>query len=391
MRVSNYSFFMYGLFLLVESMLNIYFLALNRDAFRNNSNQSEAQTMLLKAKDEQIAAIMSEGESLSRKNVMQQRRLQKAATDLSERAKKIKSLELEGEKQRSEIKSLKSRLSDFERTLKEKEGDNATLKQAQLDMIEKTTSLQKQTEKKDKRIAFLETEVEEKQKEVDAERNRIKSFEQQMKNFEQEKIEATTRDSRYHGLVENMQELQSSFEAAKLQASKREEELQKEIKEKDDLLRSANEEAQKLVSAVPDATRPLLRQIRSLQETADAKAKASTELEEDFRRKIQKLRLDLSRIGEEKTSLQEVCDASRAKINEMESQSVMIQSKLQKLEASYFVSKEKEVQFFFLFCMYVSALSLVRIWGTKFGTAIGGFRIQSFFSLLFCIYFLGRS
>ena len=123
-------------------------------------------------------------------------------------------------------------------------------------------------------------------------------------------------------------------------------------------MRRANDEAQKLVSAVPDATRPLLRQIRSLQEAADAKAEASTALEEDFRRKMQKLRLDLSRIGEEKNSLQEACDASRAKIHEMESQSVLMQAKVQKLEASYFVSKEKEVHFLWLlvFCMCCNSM-----------------------------------
>jgi hypothetical protein len=80
-------------------------------------------------------------------------------------------------------------------------------------------------------------------------------------------------------LLRNIKELQDLANAEAARVAQREQELERELKHLQAAVRSAEQRNEELSCAVPQATRPLLRQIQALQDNAAAQSEAWTQLE----------------------------------------------------------------------------------------------------------------
>ncbi len=80
-------------------------------------------------------------------------------------------------------------------------------------------------------------------------------------------------------LVRNIKELQELANTESARWAQRESELEREIKHLQAAVRSAEQRNEELSCAVPQATRPLLRQVQALQESTAAQSEVWNQLE----------------------------------------------------------------------------------------------------------------
>ena len=244
-------------------------LTRERDFLRKTHNSRSADAQLVKEKNKQIAAIMEEGEKLSIK--------------ISEREEREKELRAIVREQREELKDIKSLLSSSDAKA---EGLSSRVKELE-------ASLQSTSEAKDaverrmqeigsetRSLASSSAALEAARAQLDSLRkSQTSSLEQQATRLKAEfQAAEEAREDRHHKIVKaherTIEGLRSRLSQTEETTHWKEEEartLAENLRKQCEALESRNES---LAAALPNATKPLMRQISALQSAAKEQEKA---------------------------------------------------------------------------------------------------------------------
>ena len=254
----------------------------DRDALRRIRDQKAADAELVKEKDQQIKAVLAEGESLSIK--------------IAEKENTMRSLKAQIKEKDTNIDDLRVTLSATEAKL-----EAAASRQRQLETSEKSAA--DAVEAAERRLRQVESEARTNSSSsaaLEAARAQLESLRksqaaalenQAMRlSAEQEAaIEAVTKKAnlKEEGLNKAMTELRDHLSQVLDNTGWREDQLRKETEElrkRAEQLEARNEE---LAAALPNATRPLLRQVEALQAAASERVRAKSAID---RSQLERLR-----------------------------------------------------------------------------------------------------
>lgn len=259
-------------------------------SLRNISDRAAAADQLLKDKDSQIEAVLSEGRILAEKQSKMEIAMRSLRKNLKDSQAEVEKLKMSHEEEIQNVKALKEKLDKV--VLSEK------------DNVEKVINLKIANERLLKELKSKENEVSELETKFQEIFNRNKILETEISQLREEHFSVTRsiseterklqerencvkgREERESILLNSVQDLRLQIEQQQQKSSAREADLLKEIAEirhKFELSEKRNEE---LVASIPDATKPLLRQIESLQAQLRTRGENWESLESMLREEI---------------------------------------------------------------------------------------------------------
>lgn len=260
----------------------VYALTKDRDALRRIRDSRTSDAELVREKDKQIAAVMAEGEKLSIK--------------IAEKEKVVRTMKATLKEKDASLEELRVTLSATEAKL-----EAAGSRQRQLETSEKAA--QDGMEAAERRLRQVESDARSKSSStaaLEAARAQLESLRKgqaaALENqamrlraeheaaLEQVTAKAKTQEE---SLNKAMMELRSHLTQVMDNAGWREDQMRKEMDElrkRAEQLEARNEE---LAAALPDATRPLLRQVEALQAAASERVRAKSAVD---RSQLERLR-----------------------------------------------------------------------------------------------------
>lgn len=260
----------------------VYALTRDRDALRRIRDSRAGDAELVKEKDKQITAIMNEGEKLSIK--------------IAEKEKVIRNL-------KSTLKERDSTLEDLRVTFSATEAklEAANSRQRQLETSEKAA--QDGMEAAERRLRHVESDARSKSSSsaaLEAARAQLESLRKgqaaalenqamRLRAEHETALEQVTAKAKAQeeSLNKAMMELRAHLTQVMDNAGWREDQFRKEtdeLRRRAEQLEARNEE---LAAALPDATRPLLRQVEALQAAASERVRAKSAVD---RSQLERLR-----------------------------------------------------------------------------------------------------
>jgi len=249
--------------------LKLFAVTRERDALRNSSDKRTASTSLLKQKDDQIKAVLAEGEKLSIK-------ISEKETTIRSNRKQISDLEASVESYEKQIGAVEARL------------EAAKTRERTAEAAQRATEASK--ESLEKRIRLLESDattanasaLEGAKNELaafkKASMDALKATEARMQKENEDKIATIQKnhEKKILNLNTTLDELRIRLVDDNNAAGTREDRLRRDVLSLREHCSSLEARAEELAAAVPYATRPLLRQIDALQATATERARANS-------------------------------------------------------------------------------------------------------------------
>lgn len=247
----------------------VYALTRDRDSLRRIRDSRTSDAELVKEKDKQIAAVMGEGEKLSIK--------------IAEKEKVVRSLKGSLKDRDANVEDLRVTLSATEAKL-----EAANSRQRQLETSEKAA--QDGMEAAERRLRQVESDARSKSSSsaaLEAARAQLESLRKgqaaalenqamRLRAEHETSLDQVTANAKTQeeSLNKAMMELRAHLTQVVDNAGWREDQLRKEtdeLRKRAEQLEARNEE---LAAALPDATRPLLRQVEALQAAASERVRA---------------------------------------------------------------------------------------------------------------------
>jgi chromosome segregation ATPase len=287
-----------------------------RENLRMIRDRSEGLHSLVAAKDEQINSILEDNEKLSKKSAIAEQSLRSVRAESKEYAREVEKLKAQLVAQEAQYRSLEERFFDSQKSHRSKaetiEQQNQQFSKFQKELLARDQSLS-HAEAKSQEINLLLAqslaEIQQKEKLILELTTQLHAAEIGVKDSLREvdvlRKEAFGMRLREEALLKNIADLQGLVTLSSQGTSSRERELEAEI---DDLRRKYQQvqlQNEDMVSAVPEATRPLLRQIRSLQHSQAAQTESWQALESSFREQLKDTRLELAKMRVERSSFEE--------------------------------------------------------------------------------------
>ena len=277
----------------------------DRDALRRVKDSSEASEGLVKAKDAQIDSIMKEGQALMQKQANLESIIKKLRKEIAEKD----ALLAQADKTREELGS------EHERRLKA-EDSVAALTQSIEEVSSKNNELLAQLRSMEANTAEYALELERAKDESRARAAQVESLSAELAAMQRVKSEAqqtleslqhthTSASAREEALVRSLNEVQLQLKREEEQRTLREESLDYDLRVLRDQLREAERRNEELAGAVPAATRPLLRQIDSLQANMREQGEVWGKMEGEMRARVKELDMALMKARQEKNSVEE--------------------------------------------------------------------------------------
>ncbi|KAG0499144.1 hypothetical protein HPP92_003835 [Vanilla planifolia] len=290
-------------------------LLLERDTLRREQNKRSDAAALLKEKDEIITQVMAEGEELSKKQAAQEstiRKLRAQIREMEEEKQRINS-KLQVEETKSE--SIKKDKAATEKLLQE------TIEKYQAELLS-----QKEFYSNELKIA----------KEAEA------LAEARVNNEARIELEARLKeaDERESMLVQALEELRQALTRTEQQAVAKEEMLRRDIDEIQKRYQASELRYNELVTQVPDSTRPLLRQIEAMQETAARREEAWRGVERALNSRIQEAEARAATAEERERTMSEQLSQSLSRITVLETQITCLRTEHTQLNRS--LEKERQ-------------------------------------------------
>ncbi|XP_057790644.1 golgin candidate 5 isoform X2 [Salvia miltiorrhiza] len=273
----------------------VYALTRERDTLRREQNKKSDAAALLKEKDEIINQVMAEGEQLSKKQAAQEGHIRKLRAQIRE---------LEEEK-----KGFLTKLQVEENTVESLKRDKAATE----------TLLQETVEKHQVELAA--------QKEyytnaLTAAKEAVTLAEARANTEARTELESRLREAeeRESMLVQTLEGLRQTLTRTEQQAVFREDMLRKDIEDLQKRYQASERRCEELITQVPDSTRPLLRQIEAMQETATRRAEAWAAVERSLNSRLQEAEATAAAAEEKERSISERLTQTLSRINVLEAQ-----------------------------------------------------------------------
>lgn len=314
-----------------------------RNQLRKMKDQTEGSLGLLVAKDEQIAAVLKEGEILSKKQGLQVESIRRLRKELSDKEK-------EKEELKTTLGAAQSRVESLEEQLRQAQGsdakraDSMVTQTAQIEQLNLALTEMQATLKAAEGViaehkATAESHVvrtSEKDKLIEKLNDETRALEQERDEFARRLKEVRDSASGTHiredALLRNVTELQAMISVKSNEHHGQVIALNDEIRRLQDKYRAAEARCEELMSAVPEATRPLLRQIQSLQTTMDERASVWCEVESNWRKRLREAELALANAKGEKDSLIEASQAHEVELAERDTKFSLLKERFTGVE-----------------------------------------------------------
>ncbi|KAK6153648.1 hypothetical protein DH2020_013287 [Rehmannia glutinosa] len=332
----------------------VYALTKERDTLRREHNRKSDAAALLKEKDEIITQVMAEGEELSKKQATQESQIRKLRAQIRELEEEKKGLQT-----KLQISSLilsafiYAQLKVWDSIVM---GYYCYQHLFQLDslflMVEenKVESIKRDkaaTEKLlqetvEKHQAELATQKEYYTNALNAAKEAEALAEARANTEARTELESRLREAedRESMLVQTLEELRQTLSRKEQQAVFREDMLRRDIEDLQRRYQASERRCEELITQVPDSTRPLLRQIEAMQETATRRAEAWAAVERSLNSRLQEAEAKAAAAEEKERSINERLTQTLSRINVLEAQISCLRAEQTQLTRS--LEKERQ-------------------------------------------------
>ncbi|KAL3631905.1 hypothetical protein CASFOL_024889 [Castilleja foliolosa] len=293
----------------------VYALTRERDTLRREQNKRSDAAALLKEKDEIITQVMAEGEELSKKQAAQETQMRKLRAQIRELEEEKKGLLTKLQVEENKVESIKRDKTATENLLQETVENHQAELAVQKEYYTNALNAAKEAEALAEARANTEarTEVE----------SRLR--------------EAEDRESM---LVQTLDELRQTLSRRDQQAVFREDMLRRDIEDLQKRYQASERRCEELITQVPDSTRPLLRQIEAMQETAARRAEAWAAVERSLNSRLQEAEAKAATAEEKERSINERLTQTLSRINVLEAQISCLRAEQTQLTRS--LEKERQ-------------------------------------------------
>ncbi|XP_020266591.1 golgin candidate 5 [Asparagus officinalis] len=293
----------------------VYALTRERDTLRREQSKKSDATALLKEKDEIISQVMAEGEELSKKQAAQESTIRKLRAQIREFEEEKQRLNSKLQVEETKVESLKKDKAATEKLLQETIEKNQAELAAQKEFYTNALNAAKEAEAVAEARANNEARAE---------------LETRLK-------EASERESM---LVQTLEELRQTLSRTEQQAVFREDMLRRDIDDLQKRYQASELRYNELVAEVPDSTRPLLRQIEAMQETASRRAEAWAGVERALNSRLQEAEAKAAAAEENERVMNERLSQSLSRITVLETQIACLRTEQTQLSRS--LEKERQ-------------------------------------------------
>ncbi|XP_073035084.1 golgin candidate 5-like isoform X1 [Primulina eburnea] len=293
----------------------VYALTKERDTLRREQSKKSDAAALLKEKDEIISQVMAEGEELSKKQAAQESQIRKLRSQIRELEEEKKGLLTKLQVEENKVDSMKRDKAETEKLLQETvekhQAELATQKEYYTDALNAAKEAEALAEARANTEARTELE------------SRLR--------------EAEDRESM---LVQTLEELRQTLSRKEQQAVFREEMLRSDIEDLQKRYQASERRCEELITQVPESTRPLLRQIEAIQETAARRAEAWAAVERSLNSRLQEAEAKAAAAEEKELSINERLTQTLSRINVLEAQLSCLRAEQTQLTRS--LEKERQ-------------------------------------------------
>lgn len=273
----------------------VYALTKERDTLRREQSRKSDAAALLKEKDEIIKQVMAEGEELSKKQAAQEAQMRKLRAQIRY---------LEEEKQR-----LNSKLQVEEAKVESIKKDKAATEKALQEAVE---SSQAELAAQKEFYTNALNEAKDAQALAEARANSEAKTELEHRLREGGEREAA--------LIQALEELRETLSNTEHQAASREDKLRSEIDHLQKRCQATEMRYEELVLRVPESTRPLLRQIEAMQESAAMRAEAWSGVERALNSRLQEAEAKAASAEERERAMNERLSQTLSRMAVLEAQ-----------------------------------------------------------------------
>ncbi|KAL6497022.1 hypothetical protein OROGR_028951 [Orobanche gracilis] len=273
----------------------VYALTRERDTLRREQSKKSDAAALLKEKDEIISQVMAEGEELSKKQAVQESQLRKLRAQIRELEEDKKGLLTKLQVEENKVESIKRDKAATEKLLQESVENHQAELASQKEYYTNALNVAKEAEALAEALANTEARTE----------------------LESRLREAEDRESM---LVQTLDELRQTLSRREQQAVFREDMLRRDIEDLQKRYQESERRCEELITQVPDSTRPLLRQIEAMQETAARRAEAWAAVERSINSRLQEAEAKAAAAEEKEHSINERLTQTLSRINVLEAQ-----------------------------------------------------------------------
>ncbi|XP_051119303.1 golgin candidate 5-like isoform X2 [Andrographis paniculata] len=297
----------------------IYALTKERDTLRREQNKRSDAAALLKEKDEIITQVMAEGEELSKKQAAQESHIRKLRAQVRELEEEKKGFLTKIQVEENKVESIKK--------------DKAATEQLLQETIEKHQ-------------AELATQKEYYTKALNAAKEAEAFAEARANSEARTEIESRLRETedRESMLIQTLEELRQTLSRREQQAAFREDMLCKDIEDLQKRYQASERRCEELVMQVPESTRPLLRQIEAMQETASRRAEGWAAVERSLNSRLQEAEARAAASEEKERSVNERLSQTLSRINVLEAQISCLRAEQTQLTRSLEKERQKAAE-----------------------------------------------
>ncbi|XP_042417236.1 golgin candidate 5-like isoform X2 [Zingiber officinale] len=293
----------------------VYALTRERDTLRREQSKKNDAAALLKEKDEIISQVMAEGEELSKKQAAQEATIRKLRAQIRELEEEKQRLNSKLQVEETKVESMKRDKAATEKLLQETIERNQAELAAQKEFYTNALNAAKEAEALAEERANSEAKVELE--------NRLK--------------EASEREAM---LIQTLEELRHSLTRTEQQAAFREEMLRRDMDDLQKRYHDSELRYTEMITQVPESTRPLLRQIEAMQETAARRAEAWAGVEKALNSRLQEAEAKAAAAEEKERTLNERLSQNLSRITVLETQIACIRTEQTQLSKS--LEKERQ-------------------------------------------------
>ncbi|PIN13687.1 Transcription factor TMF, TATA element modulatory factor [Handroanthus impetiginosus] len=293
----------------------VYALTKERDTLRREQSKKSDAAALLKEKDEIINQVMAEGEELSKKQAAQESHIRKLRAQIRELEEEKKGLVTKLQVEENKVESIKRDKAATEKLLQETVEKHQAELAAQKEYYTNALNAAKEAEALAEARANTEARTE----------------------LESRLREAEDRESM---LVQTLEELRQTLSRKEQQAVFREDMLRRDIEDLQKRYQASERRCEELITQVPDSTRPLLRQIEAMQETAARRAEAWAAVERSLNSRLQEAEAKAAAAEEKERSVNERLTQTLSRINVLEAQISCLRAEQSQLTRS--LEKERQ-------------------------------------------------
>ncbi|KAG8388344.1 hypothetical protein BUALT_Bualt02G0115900 [Buddleja alternifolia] len=326
----------------------VYALTKERDTLRREQSRKSDAAALLKEKDEIITQVMAEGEELSKKQAVQESQIRKLRAQIRELEEENKGsltklqavfiLQLNNERFRYwnsfvffcsllllfPIFGVLSSYLSFLLELMWILMCDCQVEENKVESImkDKTATEKLLQETVEKHQAELATQKEYYTDALNAAKEAEALAEARANTEARTELESRLGEAedRESMLVQTLEELRHTLSRKEQQAVFREDMLRKDIEDLQKRYQASERRCEELIAQVPDSTRPLLRQIEGMQETAARRAEAWAAVERSLNSRLQEAEAKAAAAEDKERSITERLTQTLSRINVLEAQ-----------------------------------------------------------------------